>query len=559
MTTSAPPKAGRREWTGLAVLSLACLLYAMDLTVLHLAIPAISADLRPSSSQLLWIMDIYGFMVAGLLITMGTLGDRIGRRKLLLVGAAAFGVLSLLAAFSPSAETLMISRALLGIAGATIAPSTLSLIFNMFRDPRQRSVAIGIWIGGFSAGGALGPAIGGILLDSFWWGSVFIMGVPVMAALLILGPIVLPEFRDANAGRLDPISAAQSLVAIISVIYGLKHLAQDGPSWVAFGAIALGVGIAVVFVRRQFRLADPMIDLRLFKISSFRTSLFVNMLGIFVAVGYFVFVAQYLQLVLALSPLEAGLWSVPSGLAFIVGSQLGPRVVNRLRPAAVIGGGLGLSAVGLLMLTAVSAADGLAIVVTASVIIALGLAPVFGLTTEIIVGSAPPERAGAASGLSETGAELGGALGISILGSIGVAIYRADIADALPPGLSAPAADSARDTLGAALEVAADHSAALGGPLAAAARDAFLHGMHLTSFITAVAAVGLAVLAIVTLRHLSPLSSAESATHEAADDGLATDALGSGSELVTTTQVDPLVLLDAELVEDPDGDCVPVG
>src|SRR6187397_353235 len=192
--------AGRREWIGLAVLALACLLYAMDLTVLHLAVPALSEDLQPTSAQLLWITDIYGFMVAGFLVTMGTLGDRIGRRKLLLIGAASFGAVSILAAFSTTPEMLIASRALLGVAGATLAPSTLSLIFSMFQDPGQRARAIAIWISAFSAGSAIGPVLGGIMLEHFWWGSVFLLALPVMLALLVLGPLVLPEYKDPDAG-----------------------------------------------------------------------------------------------------------------------------------------------------------------------------------------------------------------------------------------------------------------------------------------------------------------------------------------------------------------------
>jgi DHA2 family multidrug resistance protein-like MFS transporter len=505
----APPKAGRREWIGLAVLALACLLYVMDLTVLHLAVPSISEDLQPSSAQLLWIIDIYGFMVAGFLITMGTLGDRVGRRKLLLIGAAAFGVVSVLAAFSTSPEMLIASRALLGIAGATLAPSTLSLIFAMFQDPGQRTRAIAVWISAFSAGSAIGPVLGGLLLEHFWWGSVFLLALPVMALLLILGPIVLPEYKAPDAGRLDLVSAGLSLVAVLSIIFGLKQTAQDGIGLLSGATILLGLVVGGLFVRRQLRLADPMIDLRLFRIPKFSASLTVNVLAIFVAVGYFLFVAQYLQLVLGLSPLQAGLWSLPSAIGFIVGSNVAPRIVRLVRPAYLMGAGLGLSAVGLGVLTQVGA-DGLAAVVLASVVISLGLAPVFGLTTELIVGSAPPERAGAASGISETGAELGGALGISILGSVGVAIYRGDIAKGLSSDIPAAAATAARDTLGGAVGAARQLPDGLGSVLLDVARQAFVQGMVVAATISAVVAVGVAVIALVALRDVRMDPDAES-------------------------------------------------
>jgi DHA2 family multidrug resistance protein-like MFS transporter len=513
MTTisAPPPRAGRREWLGLAVLALACLLYVMDLTVLHLAVPALSAELQPSSAQLLWIVDIYGFMVAGFLITMGTLGDRIGRRKLLMLGATAFGVVSLLAAFSASAEMLIASRALLGIAGATLAPSTLSLIFSMFADPRQRQTAIGIWITSFSAGGAIGPVLGGVLLEHFWWGSVFLLAVPVMALLLVLGPAMLPEYRDPNAGRLDLVSAAMSLVAVLAVVFGLKLLAQDGLGVLAGCAVVVGLVAGVAFARRQLRLDDPMIDLRLFRIQAFNASLATNLLGIFIVVGYFLFVAQYLQLVLGLSPLEAGLWSLPSAGGFIVGSNLAPWILRRVHPPYVIGAGLAMAAVGLGVLTQVGGSPNadLAILAGASLVISLGLAPVFTATTDLIVGSAPPQRAGAASGISETGAELGGALGIAILGSIGVAVYRGELADTLPAGLPREAAAIARDTLGGAVDVAAQLPDAVGTALLTAAREAFTQGLQLTAALSAAAAAGIAVLATILLRTARVSSHAE--------------------------------------------------
>jgi MFS transporter, DHA2 family, multidrug resistance protein len=497
-----PPLAGRREWIGLAVLALACLLYVMDLTVLHLAVPAMSEDLRPTSAQLLWIIDIYGFMVAGFLVTMGTLGDRIGRRKLLLIGAAAFGGVSILAAFSTTPEMLIASRALLGIAGATLAPSTLSLIFSMFQDPRQRAIAVSVWISAFSAGSAIGPVLGGVMLEHFWWGSVFLLALPVMALLLVLGPIVLPEYKDPNAGRLDLPSAVMSLVAVLSVIFGLKQIAQDGFSPAPIGAIVLGVTVGILFVRRQLTLTDPMLDLKLFRIPAFSGSLVINFVSIFVAVGYFLFIAQYLQLVLGLSPLEAGLWSLPSAIGFVVGSQVAPRLVRVVRPSHIIGGGLAMAAVGLALLTQVGATGGLPTLVLASLIISLGLAPVLTLTTDLIVGSAPPEQAGAASGISETGVELGGALGIAILGSIGTAVYRTQIAEALPTGVPSDAAAAARDTLGAAVGIAGELTGAAGATLLDVARDAFVQGMHATSLIAAVVAAGIAVVAVVTLRNL---------------------------------------------------------
>jgi DHA2 family multidrug resistance protein-like MFS transporter len=500
--SAVPALAGRREWIGLAVLALACLLYAMDLTVLHLAVPSLSADLQPSSAELLWITDIYGFMVAGFLVTMGTLGDRIGRRRLLLTGAAGFGVVSVAAALSTSPELLIASRALLGIAGATLAPSTLSLIFSMFPDPGQRTTAIGIWITSFSAGGAVGPVLGGVLLEHYWWGSVFLLALPVMALLLLLGPLLLPEYRDPDAGRLDLVSAAMSLVAVLAVVFGLKQLAQNGIGPLAVVAVLVGLAVGVVFVRRQHRLADPMVDLRLFRIPAFSASLATNLLGIFIVVGYFLFVAQYLQLVLGLSPLQAGLWSLPSASGFIVGSNLAPRILRRFRPAYVIGAGLGLGAIGLGLLTRVGGSHDadLAILAGASLLVALGLAPVFTATTDLIVSSAPPERAGAASGISETGAELGGALGIAILGSIGVAVYRGELADTLPAGIPSQAAAIARDTLGGAVGVAARLPHDAGQALLEAAREAFVHGMRLTVTFSAVAAVGIAVMATVLLR-----------------------------------------------------------
>jgi DHA2 family multidrug resistance protein-like MFS transporter len=497
-TQRAQGKAGRREWIGLAVIALPCLLYSMDLTVLNLAVPAITRDLEPSSVELLWIVDIYGFLVAGSLITMGTLGDRIGRRRLLMIGAAAFGAASVLAAFSTSAAMLIAARALLGVAGATLAPSTLALIFNMFCDPGERKLAIGVWIASFSAGAAVGPLVGGALLELFWWGSVFLAGVPVMVLLLVLGPRLLPESRDPDAGRLDLFSAALSLVAVLAVIYGLKRFAEGGTAWWPALVIVTGLGVGAAFLRRQTRLADPLIDLDLFRIRTFSAGLAANTMGFFAAFGLFLLVSQYLQIVLGLSPLEAGLWSLPSSAGFIAGAMVVPMLLHGVRPAYVIGSGLALASMGFVL---ISQADGLDLVVAGSVVFSLGLSPVAGMATELIVGAAPPERSGAASAISETSSEFGGALGIAMLGSIGTAVYRDQMQDAVPAGVPGAAAETARETAGGAATASEELPHGLATALLDAGRDAFAASLQAAAITSAVVTAIAAALALVLLRH----------------------------------------------------------
>ena len=493
-------KATRREWIGLAVIALPCVLYAMDLTVLNLALPRLSEDLKPTSAQLLWILDIYGFLVAGSLITMGTLGDRIGRRRLLMLGAAAFGVASVIAAFSRSAEMLIATRALLGVAGATLAPSTLSLIRNMFRDPQQRTFAIGVWVTSYSVGGAIGPLLGGVVLEYFWWGAVFLLGVPVMALLLVVGPRLLPEYRDPNARPLDLVSAVLSLIGVLLVIFGLKRAAEHGVGLVAVVSVVAGVLVGIVFVRRQRTLEHPLIELQLFKSRTFTAALAVYMLATFAAFGAFVFIAQYLQLVLGLSPLKAGLWSLPSFLSFVVGSMIVPMLARRFPPAQLICAGLIIAAVGFAVLTQLDMANPLAVIVTGSIIYSLGVSPVVILATDIIVGSAPVERAGAASAISETSSELGGALGIAILGSIGTAVYRSRMTDAMPNGVPADAVDVVRGTLGGATAVAEQLPGQLGAALLGTARDAFVQAFVATATVNAVLVLTAAIAAAVLLR-----------------------------------------------------------
>ena len=426
-TNAQPPRAGRREWIGLAVLALPCVLVTMDLTVLYLAIPSLARDLRPSDAELLWITDVYGFLIAGSLITMGTLGDRIGRRRLLLAGGAAFALSSLLAAFATSPAMLIAARAMLGVAGATLMPSTLSLIRNLFADPRQRTVAIGVWATSLSAGAAIGPLVGGVLLEQFWWGSVFLLALPVMALLLVLGPRLLPESRDPAPGRFDLAGAALSLVAVLAAVYGLKRLAEGGLAAMPVLAIAAGVLAGGLFLRRQRRIAAPLVDLRLFRTPAFSVALAANALTVFAILGTELFIARYLQTELGMRPLEAGLWTLPSSAGIVVGSMLAPVLAQRFRPPALLAAGMAIAAAGLLVL----AVDGLGALAAGYALLSVGVGQVITLSTDVIVGAAPPERAGSASALSETSTELGGALGIALLGSVGAAAYGADLGGGL--------------------------------------------------------------------------------------------------------------------------------
>lgn len=493
------PKATRREWIGLGVLALPCLIYSMDLNVLFLAMPQIQQDLRPTASQALWIVDIYGFLLAGLLVTMGTLGDRIGRRKLLLWGAAAFGAASVLAAFSTSAEMLIASRALLGVTAATLSPSTLSLIRNMFLHERERATAIGVWVAAFSAGGMLGPVIGGFMLQWFWWGSVFLLAVPVMLLLLVVGPRLLPEFRDPDAGRQDPASVALAITAVLAVIYGMKRIAEHGVGAAALAIVVAGVVLGWLFARRQTRLAEPLIDLSLFRLPAFSAALTVNVVSIFIAFGYFLFIAQYFQLVLGMTPLEAGLWTAPTSLVFVAGSMLAPKMARRWSLAGVLAGGLAVSALGFLVLVWIDVLP-FAGILAGYVLFCAGLGPLGALTTDLVMGSTPPERAGAASGISETSFEFGGALGIAVLGSVVLALYRMHFADVAPPGLPAQTLAAARSTLGGATDAARELGAG-GDALLHAAREAYVRTMAAAAGLCACLSVSAALGVVLLRRH----------------------------------------------------------
>ena len=490
MTNPTPtPKARRSDWIGLAVLALPCMVVAMDMTVLNLALPALSSELKPGASQLLWIVDAYGFMVAGFLITMGTLGDRIGRKKLLLIGGVLFTIASVLAALASTAAQLVAARALLGVAGATIAPSTMSLIRNMFHDERERQMAIGIWMASFSMGGAIGPLVGGALLQWFHWSAVFWAAVPVMVLLLVLGPKLLPEYKDPNAGRIDLPSVALVLPAVWALIYGLKKIAEEGPAPAWLACAALGVVLAWVFVRRQAQLPYPLLDITLFRQPRFAAAISAYGLSCLAMLGCYIFITQYLQLVLGLSPLHAGLATLPWAVAFVAGSLLTPRLAARFAAVDVLVWGLAVAAAGYALLLPVDEGPlGLALVVASALFMSLGLAPVFTLGNEMIITAAPPERAGAASALSETAAEFSGALGIAVIGSLGQLWYRWQLAPQLPATLEPAQRAEALATIGGAIALGAAVPGIAGAQaLQAAAKAAFIEALQFSAL------VGLAV------------------------------------------------------------------
>ncbi|MER6016450.1 MFS transporter [Streptomyces bluensis] len=514
------PRAGVRQWFGLWVLLFPVALMTVDLGVLWLATPSMTADLQPSSSQLLWTTDIYGFMTCGFLIVMGTLGDRLGRRRLLVLGSLGVIVASLLAAYSTGPEMLIAARALLGVAGAAVLPSTLSLISHMFTDAKQRATAIAMWVTALSAGIAIGPVIGGVLLEHFWWGSVFLVGVPVM--VLALPPVLLlvPEYRDPNPGRFDLVSVALFLLGILPVVYGIKKFAEEGWSAVYLAAVAVGVVFSVLFVRRQRTLEAPLLDMRLFRDRVFTGALLTLLLGMMALNGVEYLVPQFLLVVGELSPLAAGLWLLPSAVGLIVGSQLTPVLARRIRPAFVIAGGTVITLAGF-WLTAVAPADesGVAPSAIGLTIIMFGVAPISVLGTSLAVGAAPPEKAGAAAGAGQTAYDLGLALGIAITGSVAVAVYRGEVADSVPAGVPAEAAEAARDTVGGATAAAQELPGAVGEKLLTVARDAFTTGFQGTALVSAGFALLTTVIVLTLLRHIPAIGSDAPQESDAAAEG----------------------------------------
>ena len=485
---AAQPTARPGRWLALCVLVLAVLLVAVDATVLGLATPYISEDLHPSGTQLLWIGDVYSFVIAGLLVSMGSLGDRIGRKRILLCGATAFGAISVLNAYATTPELMILARALLGVAGATLMPATLALIRNLFHDPRERSLAVGIWGATASAGTAVGPIVGGFLLEHFWWGSVFLINLPVMAVLVLVGIRTLPESRNPNPGPWDLASVLLSLIGMIGVVYAVKEAATHGFSWPTLAAGLLGAGALYGFVRRQLTMPAPLLDMRLFRHRGFSGAVLADLLTVLGMSGLVFFLSQYLQLVQGRRPFEAGLAELPAAVGAVVAGLAAGSAARRFSVRSVVSAGLAAVGLSLAVLTCLGQSTGYPVLGAALLVVGVGAGLSFTVTADVILSSVPKEQAGAASAVSETAYELGAALGIALLGSIVTAVYS---------GFHGPAGtpQGAHDSLGAAVQASTHLPPQTAESLLDAARDAFVHGLHLASGAGAAVLLGTAVAA----------------------------------------------------------------
>ncbi|GGL18132.1 MFS transporter [Planomonospora parontospora] len=488
-----------RKWGTLVIACLAMLMLSVDLTVLHLAVPKLVEDLAPSATQQLWIADVYGFALAGLLVTMGNLGDRIGRRRLLLAGTAAFGAASLVTAYAPTPELLIAARALLGVAGATIMPSTLSLIRNVFTDSTERTTAVGIWSSIGAAGFALGPLVGGALLNEFFWGSVFLINLPVVAVILVAGLAVLPESRNPRPGRIDLVSVPLSFTGIVAVVYALKEAAHGGVGQTpVIAAAVVGLVTLAVFVRRQARLAEPLIDVRLFRNRAFSAAVGSTLVAMFAMIAMSLLFAQYFQLVLGWSPLAAGLAGLPGGVGAAIGGSAAAPLISRMGRARTVALGMALAAAGFALYSQVGLEVHYPYLAATMILTSTGIGLTFAVVNDTVIASAPRERAGAAAAISETASEMGGALGIAVLGTVLSSAYRGGLE--LPAGLPAGAAEQVRDTLGGALATAATLPGELAGAVAGAARQAFVDALQTTVLTGAGILAVLAVASLFALR-----------------------------------------------------------
>ncbi|MFT4187454.1 MAG: MFS transporter [Aeromicrobium sp.] len=483
-------RATRRDWAALVVLMLPVLLVSVDNTVLSFALPEISSGLAPTGAQLLWIVDVYPLMLAGLLIAMGSLGDRLGRRRLLVTGATGFGVVSLMAAFSPGAETLIALRALQGFFGAMLMPSTLSIIRNVFADANERRLAIAVWAAMFSGGAALGPVLGGWLLQHFWWGSVLLINVPVVALFVPLALLFVPESRDPRPGPVDPASIALSLVTMLPAVYGIKHLAHAGVDDVTAACFAAAGLFGTLFVRRQARSATPMLDVGLFRDRVFAGSVVANLLSLMALTGFLFFGAQILQLVIGLDPVASALVLVPGLIATVAAGFAAVALVRRFPARVLVTSSFAASAVGY-ALVAFAGTPTVASVLIAFVVMGAGIGMAETLTNDLVLSHAPAHRAGAASAISETAYEIGAVLGTAVLGSVVTATYRSQLGEG-------------HETLGATLEHAATLPDHVGAALAESAKAAFGLGVQYSAGVAILVALAAALISWRTLPDHSP-------------------------------------------------------
>ena len=512
-TSTPAPRAGAKQWWGLAILVIPSTLLFMMLTILFLAAPNLAADLNPTSTQLLWILDIYGFVMAGFLVAMGVLGDRVGKRLLMVIGAILFAAVSVAAALTTIPELMIVWRAVLGLAAAMMVPATIGLIFVLFADAKQRGVAIGVWAGGISAGVALGPLLSGLLLEGFGWQATFLVAVPIMALVAIGAPLLVPEHRDPSA-RIDLFSALLLVGGLLAIIYGIKRFAAQEPAWPSVGLLAAGALIGLWFVLRQLRAEQPLLDVRLFANRTVSGALAVFLLSAAALGGVYSLFTQYLQQVQGLSPLQAGLSILPAAAVLIVVSTLSPVLARKFRPGNVIAIGLLTQVVGYVLFTQLDAGTGLALVIASFVITYPGVAPSMALTTDLVVSSVPPEKTGGASGLATTANDLGISLGVAVIGSVGIATYRNSVDGSLPEGLSPEVTAAASDSIDGALAAAAELPGTLGDQLVSAAQAAFSSGLNMAAVISAVIAGVAAIIAATRLRHIRPTGEVQQSTEE---------------------------------------------
>jgi DHA2 family multidrug resistance protein-like MFS transporter len=500
--------AGANRWVVLVVLCVSLLLVAVDATVLHVAVPAVTEDLRPGAIELLWIVDVYPLVCASLLILFGTLGDRVGRRRILLLGYGLFGIASALAALARDPQVLILARALLGVGGAMIMPATLSILRQVFPDRRERALAIGVWSAVAAVGAAVGPLLGGFLLEHFWWGSVFLVNIPLMLVSLPVGRMLLPESRGSGDGPWDVVGALMAAAGLFGVVFGVKRLGGGEPVDSAFTLAPLVVGavLMVLFVRRQRRRTHPLVDLGMFARPAFSTSVGCIVLAMLALVGLELIAAQYLQLVLGLSPLQTGLRLLPLTFAAMAAGLAGARLLRRFGPRRMVCFGFCVTAGAVLLLTAMGAADNPGLLLFGFVLLGFGLETTLFGAYESMLSEAPPAQAGGAAAVGETSYQLGAGIGIALLGSVMNAAYAPGLSSV--PGVPASASASAAHSLGEAYDVAGRLGGPVGVALRRAARDSFVHGLHVTLLVSA----GLLLLgAVMALRLPRVMQCAEAA------------------------------------------------